>query len=154
MAHESECNQNCEGAAGGMEVKAAELLLNATSGTPPCFLAATSGPSCTSHTSESMVTWRCRRRSVAKRLNTALRKLAESGKKVGVTFGGNMCGKLTGKKIETLSRYNRTSVRAHPHGVNGMQNAILASFDHRDIMHGPRQRHCLGPWFGPLLLYR
>ena len=66
---------------------------------------------------------------VAKRLNTALRKLASSGKKAGVTLGGHVFGKLTGKKIETISRYYRMAVQAHPHDVNGMQNAILASFD-------------------------
>ena len=35
---------------------------------------------------------------VAKCLNTALRKLASSGKKAGVTLGGHGFGKLTGGK--------------------------------------------------------
>ena len=65
---------------------------------------------------------------IAKNLNTSMRKLASSGKTDGVTLGGNGFGKLTGKKIETLSRYYRMGVQAHPHDV--MQNAILASFDH------------------------
>ena len=47
-----------------------------------------------------------------------------------VTLGGHGFGKLTGKKIETLSRYYRMAVQTHPHDVNGMQNAILASFNH------------------------
>ena len=67
---------------------------------------------------------------IAKRLNTTLRKLASSGKKAGFTLGGHGFGKLTGKKIETLSRYYRMALQIHPHDVNGMQNAILASFDH------------------------
>ena len=67
---------------------------------------------------------------VTKCLNTALRKLASSGKKAGVTLGGHGFGKLTGKKIETLRRYYRMAVQAHPHDVRGMQNAILAWFDH------------------------
>ena len=67
---------------------------------------------------------------IAKHLNTALRKLASSGKKVGVTLGGHGFGRLTGKKIEILSRYYRMAVQAHPHDVNGMQHAIVASFDH------------------------
>ena len=67
---------------------------------------------------------------IAKRINTALRKLSSSGKKAGLTLGGHGFGKLTGKKIKTVSRYYRMAVRAHPHDVNGMQNAILASFDH------------------------
>ena len=104
-----------------------------TSDTPPFSPTVTPGPSPASPTCECTATWSCRRRRVnhvAKRLNTALRKLASSGKKAGVTFGGHGFGKLTGKKIETLSRYYPMAVQAHPHDVSGLHNAILVSFDH------------------------
>ncbi|KAK2180034.1 hypothetical protein NP493_460g00024 [Ridgeia piscesae] len=118
VTHEPECNQNYEGASGGTEVKAAELLwTRSTSDTPSFSPTVTPGPSPASPTCKCTATWSCRRRSVnhvAKRLNTALRKF----------------GKLTEKTIETLSQYYRMAVQARPHDVNGMQNAILAPFNH------------------------
>ena len=81
---------------------------------------------------------------IAKRLNTALSKLASSGKKAGVTLGGHVFGKLTGKKIETLSRYYRMAVQAHQHDVNGIQNEILASFEHSSSTdESPQHDRCL-----------
>ena len=118
VTHEPECNQNYEGASGGTEVKAAELLwTRSTSDTPSFSPTVTPGPSPASPTCKCTATWSCRRRSVshvAKRLNTALRKF----------------GKFTEKTIETLSQYYRMAVQARPHDVNGMQNAILAPFNH------------------------
>ena len=51
---------------------------------------------------------------VAKRLGTALRKLAASGKKGGVTLGGRGFGRLTQATIIKLTAYYGMAVRAHP----------------------------------------
>ena len=57
---------------------------------------------------------------VAKRLGTALRKLAASGKKAGITLGGRGFGKLTQATINKLTAYYGKAVRAHPKDVCGM----------------------------------
>ena len=138
LTHEPECNKNYEGASGGMEVKAAELLW--TRSTNRNFRYTTILSDGDARTVTRLTNLRVYGdvelhkeecvNHVAKRLNTALRKLASCGKKAGVTLGGHWFGKLTGKKIETLSRYYRMAVQTHPHDVNGMQNAILTSFNH------------------------
>ena len=66
---------------------------------------------------------------VAKQLGTALRKLAASGKKAGITFGGRGFGKLTQATINKLTAYYGKAVRAHPKDVDRMRDAILATFD-------------------------
>ena len=139
LTHDPECNQNSEGVSGGMEVKAAKLLWTRST-TNSNFRYTTilsSGDDKTfTHLNNMQVYGDVELQKeecvnhIAKHLNTALRKLASCGKKAGVTLGGHGFGKLTGKKMETLSRYYRMSVQAHPHDVRGMQNAMLAWFDH------------------------
>ena len=51
---------------------------------------------------------------VAKRLCTALRKLAMESKKRGVTLGGRGNGKLTQPVITKLTAYYGKAIRAHP----------------------------------------
>ena len=80
---------------------------------------------------------------VAKRLGTALRKLAASGKKAGVTLGGRGNGKLKQTTINKLTAYYGKAVRGHPNDVNGMQSAILATFEHViSTDDNPQHDHC------------
>ncbi|MEG7524040.1 MAG: hypothetical protein M3H12_13215, partial [Chromatiales bacterium] len=67
---------------------------------------------------------------VAKRLGTALRKLAASGKKRGVTLGGRGYGRLTQLTIRKLTDYYGMAVRAHPGNISAMHDAVWATFDH------------------------
>ena len=136
--HEPECNCNYQGSSGGMEVQAAEHLwtrsLNRgfryttmlSDGDAKTFNHLTSlqvygdvviqKEECINH--------------VAKRLGTALRKVAASGKKAGVTLGGKGYGKLKLTTIDSLEAYYGLAVRAHTGNLRAMQNAVLATFDH------------------------
>ena len=67
---------------------------------------------------------------VAKRLGTALRKLASSGKKHGVTLGGRGHGKLNQATILKLTAYYGKAVRANSNNLDAMRDAVLATFDH------------------------
>ena len=67
---------------------------------------------------------------VSKRLGTAQRKMAASGKKAGITLGGRGFGKLKQTTIVQLTKYYGLAVRAHPNDVDGMQDAVLATFEH------------------------
>ena len=67
---------------------------------------------------------------VAKRLGTALRKLASSGKKAGVTLRGRGHGKLTQATIVNLTAYYGKAVRAHPNDLDAMRDAVWATFYH------------------------
>ena len=66
---------------------------------------------------------------VSKRLGTAQRKMAASGKKAGITLGGRGFGKLKQMTIVQLTKYYGLSVHAHPNNVDGMQDAVLATFE-------------------------
>ena len=66
---------------------------------------------------------------VAKRMGTALRKLATQTKKTGVTLGGHGDGKLTKGTIKQLTIYNN-AIRANHDNLDGMVNAVMASFYH------------------------
>ena len=67
---------------------------------------------------------------VAKRLCTALRKLSTESKKWGVTFGGRGKGKLTQPVITKLTAYYGTAIRAHPHDLCAMTDAVFATLHH------------------------
>ncbi|KAI0234644.1 hypothetical protein LSAT2_015041 [Lamellibrachia satsuma] len=67
---------------------------------------------------------------VAKRMGTALRKLATQTKKAGVTLGGRGHGKLTLATITKLTAYYGKAIRAHPRRLDRMQNAVFATFNH------------------------
>ena len=136
--HAPECNQNYHGSSGGMEVSAAEQLwfrsmergfrytTMLSDGDARTFNHLTSlrvygdvelhKEECINH--------------VSKRLGTALRKLAASGKKAGVTLGGRGFGKLKQTTIVQLTKYYGLAVRAHPNDVDGMQDAVMATFEH------------------------
>lgn len=146
--HEPECNRNYEGASGGMEVKAAELLW--TRSTNRNFRYTTMLADGDARTFNHLTSLRVYGdvevqkeecvNHVAKRLGTALRKLAASGKKAGVTLGGRGFGKLTQATINKLTAYYGKAVRAHPHDVDGMLDAILATFDHA-VSNDERPQH-------------
>ena len=67
---------------------------------------------------------------VAKRLGTALRKLATESKKRGVTLGVRGSGKLTQPVITKLTAYCGKAIRAHPHDLCAMTDEVFATFDH------------------------
>ena len=64
------------------------------------------------------------------RSSSGLRKLAASGKKAGITLGGGGFGKLKQTTIVQLTKYYGPAVHAHPNYVSGMQDAVLATFEH------------------------
>ena len=119
---ETECNKNFRGTSGGMEVEAAEILWNrslerlnlqfttmVSDGDSKSFKHLTNKrvygdvelhkEECINH--------------VAKRLGIALRKLAASGKKAGVTLGGRGFSRLTQATIVKLTAYHGKAVLAH-----------------------------------------
>ena len=67
---------------------------------------------------------------IAKRLGTALRKLASSGKKNGVTLGERGHGKLKQATILKLTAYYGKAVRVNSNDLDAMRDAVLATFDH------------------------
>ena len=118
------CNCNYSGSFGGMEVEAAEMLwgssvdrLNFRYTTilsdddswsykrlcdlQPC------GPDVTIEKEECV-------NHVAKRMGTALNKLASEGKKAGNILGGSGHGRLTQNTIKNLKKYNGRAIRTHP----------------------------------------
>ena len=125
----TECNQNYRGTSGGMEVEAAEILWNrsmergfryttmVSDGDSKSFRHLTNlrvygdvevhKEECVNH--------------VAKRLGTALRKLAASGKKSGVTLGGRGFGRLTKTTMDRLEEFYYLAVRGNSGKLNEMQ---------------------------------
>ena len=67
---------------------------------------------------------------VSKRLGTAQRKVAASGKKAGVALRGRGFGKQKQTTIIQLKKYYGLVVHAHPNDVAGMKHAVLATFEH------------------------
>ena len=73
---------------------------------------------------------------VAKRMGTALRKLASEGKKAGTTLGG----RLTQATITKLTGY---SIRSHPGDTVAMRHAVFATFFHAaSTDEEPHHNHC------------
>ena len=66
---------------------------------------------------------------IAKRLGTALRKLAASSKKSGVTLGGRGFGRLTGNTMGKLEEYYYLAVHGNTGKLNKMYDAVWASFN-------------------------
>ena len=67
---------------------------------------------------------------VAKRPGTALRKLAASDKKSGVTLGGRGFGRLTKTTMGKLEECYYLAVRGNTGNLNRMYDAVWASFNH------------------------
>ena len=135
QTHEPECNKNYEGSSGGMEMKAAELLWDRSTNRDFRYTAMLSdGDAMTfNHLSSLQVYGDVELQKeecinhVAKRLGTALRKLAASGKKAGVTLGGRGFGKLKQTTINKLTAYYGKAVRDHPNDVSGMPSRQMTA---------------------------
>ena len=139
LANHKNCNANYHGTSGGMEVKAAEILwgrsLNrgfryttmVSDGDARTFKHLTEkkvyGDDVTIEKEECI-------NHVAKRMGTALRKLATQTKKAGVTLGGRGQGKLTANAITQLTGYYGKAIRSHPNDLDGTQDAVFATFNH------------------------
>ena len=81
---------------------------------------------------------------VAKRMKTTLLKLATEGKKRGVVLGGQGHGKLTGATIKTLANYYDNAIRSNRGNLEGMREAVFASFFHAiSTDEDPHHTHCL-----------
>ena len=130
--HREECQQNYHGSSGGMEKAAAELLWRRSvdRGFRYTTLLSDGDANTFKHLTGLKVYGdvvlekeECINH-VSKRLGTALRNLASSGKKAGVTLGGRGHGKLTQAAITKLTAYYGKAVRAHSGDL------VLASFYH------------------------
>ena len=149
--HERDCNINYSGSAGGMEVRAAELLWERSvqRGFRYTTLLSDGDARTFKHLCDLRVYGDVELEKeecvnhVAKRLGTALRKLATQGKKAGVTLGGHGRGKLTQRVITQLTQYYGNAVRAHSGDLDGMRDAILATFFHAiSTNEAPQHQHC------------
>ena len=136
--HRDECQRNHQGSSGSMEKAAAELLWRRSvdRGFRYTTLLSDGDANTFKHLTGLKVYGdvvlekeECINH-VSKRLGTALRKLASSGKKAGVTLGGRGHGKLTQAAITKLTAYYGKAVRAHSGDLCGMRDAVLASFYH------------------------
>ena len=137
--HREECNRNYDGSSGGMEAAAAEVLW-ARSVERHRFRyttmlsdgdAKTFKHLCDLHVygDVELKKEECINH-VAKRLGTALRKLASSGKKNGIVMGGRGYGKLTQAAIIKNTAYYGKAVRAHPNDLDAMRDAVWATYYH------------------------
>ena len=71
---------------------------------------------------------------------STLHKLAASGKKADVTLGGRGFGKLKQTMIVQLTKYYGLAVRDD---VDGMQDAVLATFEHSSLTEEkPQHNKC------------
>ena len=80
---------------------------------------------------------------VAKRMGTALRNLAKTSKKTGVTLGGRGHGKLTQAAITKLTLYYGKAIRSCTGDQFAMRSAVFASFFHAaSTDEDPHHNHC------------
>ncbi|KAK2182012.1 hypothetical protein NP493_372g05029 [Ridgeia piscesae] len=138
MAHE--CNKNFHGTPGAMDAAFAEILWRHSEQRHGfCYVTVLSDSDAKTYnhivdlyvygddcpvTKEEFVN------HVSKRLGTALRKLAPEGRQEGVISGGKGYGKLTSTAIVQLQKYYGRAIRSHPNDLEGMRNALFASFFH------------------------
>ena len=129
MASHRECN--FRGTSGGMEVKAAEILWNRSLERNLRYTTMVSDGDSKHLTNKR-----------AKRLGTALHKLATSGKKAGVTLRGQGFGRLTQATIVKLTAYYGKAVRAHRGNLPAMTDAVWGTSSDEKPQHG---RCTVGP---------
>ena len=80
---------------------------------------------------------------VVKRMGTALRKLTTQTKKTGVTLGGRGDGKLTKETMNELWVFYDRVIRSHRDDLEGMENAVMASFYHVSLTDAePQHDRC------------
>ena len=137
--HSNECNRNFDGTSGGMEAAAAEMLWERSverHGFRYTTIVSDGDAKTFKHLCDRRVYGDVELKKeecinhVAKRLGTALRKLASSGKKAGVVLGGRGHGRLTQATIMKLTAYYGKAVRAHPNDLDAMRDAVWATFYH------------------------
>ena len=81
--------------------------------------------------------------NVAKRMGTALRNLAKTSKKTGVSLGGRGHGKLTQDVINKLKVYYRKAIRSCTGDEVAMRSAVFSSFFHAvSTDEDPHHHHC------------
>ena len=136
--HINECNRNYSGSSGGMEAAACESLWNRSLKRNFRYTTLLSDGDAKTYKhlcdlniygDVELQKEECINH-VAKRLGTAFRKLASSGKKHGVTLGGRGHGKLKQATILKLTAYYGKAVRANSNNLDAMRDAVLATFDH------------------------
>lgn len=136
----TECNANYSGASGGMEAEAAEQLWSRSldrHGFRYTTLLSDGDAKTHKHLCSlkvygedtEIIKEECINH-VAKRLGTALRKLAMQSKKKGVTLGGQGHGKLTQATNVKLTAYYGKAIRAHPGNLRDMTDAVYATYYH------------------------
>ncbi|KAK2162271.1 hypothetical protein NP493_1529g00024 [Ridgeia piscesae] len=151
--HFGECNVNYTGNPGGMEVAVAEDLWDRSvdrhgfryttilsDGYAKTFKRLSEmevyGPDVKIEKEECV-------NHVAKRMKTALLKLATAGKKCGVVLGGQGYGKLTGTTIKTLANCYDNAIRSNRGNLEGMREAVFATFFHAiSTDEDPHHTHC------------
>jgi len=67
---------------------------------------------------------------VSRKMGTGLTKLVALTKETGVTLGEHGHGKLMGETIQALTVYYDRAIRSHHDDLDGMENAVFASFYH------------------------
>ena len=79
---------------------------------------------------------------IAKRMGTALRKVASDGKKAGMTLGG--CGeeRLTHSTITKLTGYYGKVIRSHRGNKDAMRAAVFATLFHSMLTDDPHHSQC------------
>ena len=136
--HRNECNRNFDRTSGGMEAAAGEQLWERSleRGFRYTTIVADGDAKTYKHLCDRRIYGDVVLKKeecinhVAKRLGTAMKKLASSGKKAGVTLGGRGHGKLTQATIVKLTAYYGKAIRAHPNDLDAMRDAVWATFDH------------------------
>ena len=136
----TDCNCNYHGSSGGMEVAAAEILWERSveSHRFRYTTMLSDGDSrthkhlcdlCVYGSDVEIEKEECINH-VAKRMGTALRKLASEGKKSGTTLGGRGYGKLKQTTIIKLTGYYGKAICSCPGDLDAMRNAVFATFFH------------------------
>ena len=143
--HINKCNRNYSGSSGGMEAAAAESLWNRSLERDFRYTTLLSDGDAKTYKhlcdlniygDVELQKEECINH-VAKRLGTALRKLASSGKKHGVTLGGRGHGKLKQATILKLTAYYGKAVRA-----NWMQ-CVMLCWRRLIMQHPPMRGHTM-----------
>ncbi|ESO88659.1 hypothetical protein LOTGIDRAFT_165443 [Lottia gigantea] len=135
LKHKPHCNINFSGSSNAMEVEAAKVLWSRSldSGFRYSTLISDGDSKSYDHIN-NLKLYNVEKQEcinhVAKRMGTALRKLAKDGKKLGVVLGGKGQGKLTQTTINKLTIYYGKAIRENLDNLDAMRDAVYASFLH------------------------
>ncbi|ESO93471.1 hypothetical protein LOTGIDRAFT_175538 [Lottia gigantea] len=135
LKHKPHCNINFSGSSNAMEVEAAKVLWSRSldSGFRYSTLISDGDSKSYDHIN-NLKLYNVEKQEcinhVAKRMGTALRKLAKDGKKLGVVLGGKGQGKLTQTTINKLTIYYGKAIRENLDNLDAMRDAVYANFLH------------------------